>query len=48
MGETISMLGNGGHFNSCRMMFDFKLMYGFFQEQGLKGTLSDIERLTGP
>ena len=28
------------------MVFDFKLMYGFFQEKGLKATPDDVARLT--
>jgi len=28
------------------MVFDFRLMYSFFQDKGLKATQSDIERLT--
>jgi hypothetical protein len=28
------------------MVFDFRLMYSFFQDKGLKATPSDIERHT--
>ena len=28
------------------MVFDFRLMYAFFQEKGLKATPADVERLT--
>ena len=28
------------------VVFDFRLMYQFFQEKGLKATPADVERLT--
>ena len=28
------------------MVFDFRLMYSFFQDKGFKASLFDIERLT--
>lgn len=33
-------------FMSPWMVFDFRMMFAFFQEQGLKGTAADIERQT--
>jgi uncharacterized protein YbjT (DUF2867 family) len=54
LGKTISYGGNDLHsweqqslqFLPAWMVFDFRLMYSFFQDKGLKATPSDIERHT--
>ena len=54
LGKTITYGGNdldawekqSLQFLPAWMVFDFRLMYSFFQEQGLKATPSDRERLT--
>lgn len=54
LGKTISYGGNdldaweqqSLQFLPAWMVFDFKLMYSFFQDKGLKATQSDIERQT--
>lgn len=54
MGKTVSYGGNdldaweqqSLQFLPAWMVFDFKLMYSFFQDEGLKATQSDIERQT--
>ena len=53
LGKSISYGGNdlnaweqqSPHSLPAWMVFDFKLMYAFFQEKGFKATLSDVERL---
>jgi uncharacterized protein YbjT (DUF2867 family) len=53
LGKTISYGGNdldawekqSLQFLPAWMVFDFRLMYSFFQDKGLKATQSDIERL---
>lgn len=34
------------HYSPAWMVFDFKLMYKFFQEEGLKATKKDLQKLT--
>jgi uncharacterized protein YbjT (DUF2867 family) len=54
LGKTISYAGNdldawekqSLQYQPAWMVFDFRMMYAFFQKQGLKATAADIERLT--